>query len=59
MTKKLITAGLVGLAVVASVPAFAATGNVWEQKLQEMGIADNPFQLPSAQVRDARELDRD
>jgi len=58
MTKKLISAALVGLAVAAAAPAFAATGNVWEQKVIEMGGTLNPFILPSQQVRDLRESNK-
>ena len=59
MTKKLISAGLVGLAIAAAAPAFASTGNVWERKVIEMGGTLNPYVLPSQQVRDLRELHRD
>lgn len=59
MTKKLITAGLVGLAVVASVPAFASTGNPWEQQIREMGGVVNPYTLPSNQAHRLREFNDD
>lgn len=59
MMKTLIAASLVGLAMTASAPAFAATGNVWQKQLQEIGEAADPFKLPGAQVRHARERDRD
>lgn len=59
MTKKLITAGLVGLAVVASAPAFAASGNIWEQQVREQGGVVNPYTLPSNQAHRLREFNDD
>jgi len=59
MTKKLISAGLVGLAFVAAAPAFAATGNVWEQKVIEMGGTLNPFVLPSSQAHRLQDYNAD
>ena len=59
MTKKLISAGLVGLAIAAAAPSIASAGTVWEEKVIEMGGTLNPFILPSQQVRDLRQADND
>ena len=56
MTKKLIGAGLVGLAMFASVPAFATSA--FERELRSQGVVSNPYVLPSQQLHRIRESNK-
>lgn len=58
MTKKLIGAALLGLTVVATVPAFAQSNSSFAQEVREQGGVVNPYILPSEQLRQERQRNR-
>ena len=58
MNKKLIGAALLGLTVVASVPAFAQSNSSAAEEIRSQGGVVSAFILPSEQLRQERQRNR-